>query len=486
MSLTAYRTLGRSGLVVSPLALGTMTFGPGEWGADDAASRAMFDAYRDAGGNFVDTADIYTGGASETLIGQFIRDTGSRDEIVLATKFGFNGSASPLEAKQASRGNPNAGGTGAKNILRALDASLKRLGTDYIDLYWMHIWDGVTPVEEIVQTLGDLVRAGKIRYYGLSDMPAWVAMKAATIAAERRVPGPIAIQVEYSLVARDIEGEHVPVAHDAGLGVMPWSPLAGGFLSGKYKREDTSGSGRLSGANPFGNSKFAARNWDVLEVLTSVAAELGRPAAQVALAWVMGRPGVASTLIGARTPAQLASNIAAGDIRLSPEQLGRLDAGERAGPGVLREPGRTVHPPHGVRRERRYGVVGDAGLEAVTSSGVLKFTMAPASNVTSTAPSMTSRTRPWPAASARSIACASVTGHRATTGCGRSEHARTKPGCAASRATRSGGSSGASTGTVSTRAAPSPLAHIMAASTPASGPGQSGSGSGRTGSPSAA
>jgi len=244
---------------------------------------------------------------------------------VLATKFAFNGSASPLIATQAGGKNPNAGGAGAKNIHRALDASLTRLGTDYIDLYWMHIWDGVTPVEEIVQTLGDLVRAGKIRYYALSDMPAWVAMKAATIAAERRVPGPIAIQVEYSLVARDVEAEHIPAARDGGMGVMPWSPLAGGFLTGKYRREDTSGSGRLSGPNPFGNSKFVDRNWDVLEVLKSVAAELDRPVAQVALAWVMARPGVSATIIGASKLAQLANNIDAAEIKLRDEQMTRLN-----------------------------------------------------------------------------------------------------------------------------------------------------------------
>ena len=333
MSLNAYRTLGRSGLVVSPVALGTMTFGPGSWGADEATSRAIFDAYRAAGGNFVDTADIYSGGESERLVGRFIRETGSRDEIVLATKFAFNGSASPLAASQGSGGNPNAGGAGAKNIHRALDGSLKRLGTDYIDLYWMHIWDGVTPVEEIVQTLGDLVRAGKIRYYAFSDMPAWVAMKAATLATERRVPGPIAIQVEYSLVARDVEGEHVPAAREAGMGVMPWSPLAGGFLTGKYRREDTTGSGRLSGPNPFGDSKFVERNWQVLEVLKAVAAELDRPPAQVALAWVMARPGVTSTIIGASKLTQLASNIAATDIVLSDAQMQRLDEASAPAPG---------------------------------------------------------------------------------------------------------------------------------------------------------
>ena len=334
MSLAQFRTLGRSGLVVSPVALGTMTFGPGDWGADEATSRSIFNAYREAGGNFVDTADIYSGGESEALVGRFIGEAGCRDEVVLATKFAFNGSVSPLAKAQAGRGNPNAGGAGSKNIHRALEASLRRLGTEYVDLYWMHIWDGVTPVEEIVQTLGDLVRAGKIRYYALSDMPAWLAMRAATIAQERRIPGPVAIQVEYSLVARDVEGEHIPAAREAGMGVMPWSPLAGGFLTGKYRREDTSGSGRLSGANPFGNSKFADRNWEVLEALKSVAAEVDRPAAQVALAWVMARPGVTSTLVGAsKVLAAREQPCGVRDHALSAGQMARLDEASAPAPG---------------------------------------------------------------------------------------------------------------------------------------------------------
>ncbi len=324
MSLTDYRTLGRSGLVVSPLALGTMTFGHPGWGADARVSRAIFDRYREAGGNFIDTADIYADGESERLIGQFIRDSEARDEIVLATKFGFNAGASPLAAA-ACGGHVHAGGAGAKNIHRALHASLRRLGTDHIDLYWMHIWDGVTPVEEILQTLGDLVRAGKIRHFAFSDVPAWLAMKGATIAAERRMPGPIALQLEYSLVARDIEGEHIPAAQEAGLGVMPWSPLAGGFLTGKYKRGDTGDTGRLSGANPFGDTKFIARNWDILDALRETAAEIERTAAQVALAWVMARPGVASTLVGARSVEQLAGNLGAASITLSADQTARLD-----------------------------------------------------------------------------------------------------------------------------------------------------------------
>lgn len=333
MSLLNYRTLGRSGLVVSPMALGTMTFGTQQWGADEAASRAIFDAYRGQGGNFIDTADIYSGGASEEMVGRFIAETGTRDQMVLATKFAFNGSASPLVASRGEPGNPNAGGAGAKNIHRALDASLTRLGTDYIDLYWMHIWDGVTPIEEIVQTLGDLVRAGKIRYFALSDMPAWLAMKAATLASERRIPGPIAMQVEYSLVARDIEREHVPVAREAGMAVMAWSPLAGGFLTGKYKRDDTAGTGRLSGANPFGNSKFADRNWAILDVLRTVAAELGRPLAQVALAWALARPGITSVIIGASKVAQLDDNVAALDIALTGEQMRRLNEASASAPG---------------------------------------------------------------------------------------------------------------------------------------------------------
>ncbi len=321
--MTTYHTLGRSGLIVSPLALGTMTFGPGAWNADDATARALFGAYLASGGNVIDTADIYAGGESEVLVGRFLKETGTRDDVVLSTKFGFNASASPLTAQQG-RGNPLTGGAGAKNIYRALDASLRRLQTDYIDLYWMHIWDGVTPIEEIVQTLGDLVRAGKIRHYAFSDVPAWVGMKAATIAVERRVPGPIALQVEYSLVARDTEAEHFPMAAEAGMAVMPWSPLAGGFLTGKYRREEPGHSGRLSGPNPFGNSKFCDRNFAILDTLLDVSTEVGRPPAQVALAWVMARPGVTSTLIGARSVAQLTGNLAAAEITLTPAQTERL------------------------------------------------------------------------------------------------------------------------------------------------------------------
>jgi aryl-alcohol dehydrogenase-like predicted oxidoreductase len=195
MSLTDFRTLGRSGLIVSPLSLGTMTFGTARWGSADDESRAVFDAYVDAGGNFIDTADVYAGGRSEELVGDFVARRQLRDQVVIATKFGFS----------AQRGNPNAGGNGRKQIYRALEGSLRRLKTDYVDLYWLHVWDAVTPAEEVLQTLGDLVRTGKIRYFGLSDMPAWYATQLAVLAQAHGVPGPIAMQLEYSLVERTTE-----------------------------------------------------------------------------------------------------------------------------------------------------------------------------------------------------------------------------------------------------------------------------------------
>ncbi len=322
MSLTSFRTLGRSGLVVSPLALGTMTFGAARWGSPDDVSRAVFDAYVDAGGNFVDTADVYARGHSEELVGRYIAERGLRDQIVLATKFGFNAAAP----------DPHAGGNGRKHVYRALEGSLRRLETDHVDLYWLHVWDTVTPAEEVLQTLGDLVRSGKVRYFGLSDMPAWYAAKMATLAASHGVPGPVAMQLEYSLVERTIEREYVPAARDLGLGVVPWSPLAGGFLAGKYRRAEAAevgdpapDGGRLAGPNPFGNTKFTDRNWRVLDALRAVAAELGRPPAQVALAWTAGRPGVTAPIIGASRLEQLHDNVASLEVALTAEQRRALD-----------------------------------------------------------------------------------------------------------------------------------------------------------------
>ena len=319
MNLTLYRTLGRSGLVVSPLTLGTMTFGNPSWGSPDDVAKSIFNSYVEAGGNAVDTADVYSGGRSEELVGQFINENKLRDQIVLATKFGFN----------AQRGNPHAGGNGRKHIYAALYGSLKRLQTDYIDLYWLHVYDMVTPVEETLQTLGDLVRAGHIRYFGFSDMPAWYATKAATLAQAQGVPGPVGMQLEYSLVERGPEREHVPAARECGLGVTPWSPLAGGFLAGKYERkgEGTSGEGRLSKSNPFQGpfTKFTDRNWGILDTLKEVAAEVERSPAQVALAWAAAQPGVTSPIIGASKREQLQDNLASLEVSLSPEQLQKLN-----------------------------------------------------------------------------------------------------------------------------------------------------------------
>ena len=312
------------------MALGTMTFGDSNWGASKDEATAIFNTYREHGGNFIDTADIYSKGLSEEIVGRLIKDTGSRDELVLATKHGFNTASSPLDSNNGiQRANPNAGGSGAKNIHRALDASLKRLQTDYIDLYWMHVWDGVTPIEEILHTLGNLVASGKIRYFAFSDMPAYVAMKAATIASERGIPAPIAMQLEYSLVAREVEREHFPVASDTGIGIMPWSPLAGGFLSGKYERSAKKTTeqkeGRLSKPNPFGDSKFSEKNWQILSVLKRVASQIDKPLAQVALAWTLSKPQVTSTLVGATSLKQLASNIYALNVELSREHLEQLN-----------------------------------------------------------------------------------------------------------------------------------------------------------------
>ncbi|OUJ76162.1 aldo/keto reductase [Hymenobacter crusticola] len=317
MSLTNFRTLGRSGLVVSPLCLGTMTFGTPRWGSPDDVSASVFNAYVEAGGNFIDTADVYAKGRSEELLGGYIAERRLRDQLVLATKFAFN----------AEPGNSNAGGNGRKNIYRALEGSLRRLRTDYVDMYWLHTWDMVTPVEEVLQTFGDLVRAGKIRYFGFSNVPAWYVAQAATLASTHAIPSPIALQLEYSLVDRSIEREHVPAARALGLGITPWSPLAAGFLAGKYQREDPKATtdGRLSGPNPFGDQLFTDRNWRVLDSLREVATEANLTLAQVALAWASAQPGMSSLIIGASKLEQLHDNLASLEVQLTAHQLQKLD-----------------------------------------------------------------------------------------------------------------------------------------------------------------
>jgi len=320
MQLNEYITLGRSGLRVSPLALGTMTFGNDRWGSEDAESERIFDCYVNEGGNFLDCADGYAEGKSEEILGRFVAEGNLRDRLVIATKFSFN----------TQPGNPNAGGNGRKNIYRALEGSLRRLKMDYIDLYWMHVWDTITPVEEVVYTLSDLVRQGKIRYYGFSDVPAWYVTRGQTLAEQQGREHLIGLQLEYSLVERSIEREHLPAAREMGIGICPWGPLASGFLAGKYTKEGpSSGKGsRLEvlkdSNNPVFN-KFTERNWKILETLREVAKKLGRSPAEAALNWVATQPGVTSTIIGATRLKQLESNLKSLEFEIPTELRNKLD-----------------------------------------------------------------------------------------------------------------------------------------------------------------
>ncbi|HEV2469667.1 MAG TPA: aldo/keto reductase [Candidatus Sulfotelmatobacter sp.] len=322
MQLNEYNTLGRSGLRVSPLCLGTMTFGTEwGWGAEEDVSRSLFNRYVEVGGNFVDTADGYTGGKSEEMVGRFVAERNLRDRIVLATKFTFNQEA----------GNPNAGGNGRKNIYRALHGSLRRLQTDYIDLYWLHAWDTVTPIEEVISTLNDLVREGKILHFGFSDVPAWYVARAQTLAEKEGKERLIALQLEYSLVERNIEREHIPAARELGLGICPWSPLASGFLTGKYKRERDGGSGngrleKLKDSENPGLKKFSEQNWKILDVLHSVAKQLHHPLAHVALNWVATQPGVTSTILGASKLSQLEDNLGALEFNIPADLRRQLES----------------------------------------------------------------------------------------------------------------------------------------------------------------
>ena len=319
MTMTYY-TLGNSGLKVSRLALGTMTFGTEwGWGSDKNTARELFEVYVEAGGNFFDTADAYTGGTSETWLGEFIAESGLRDRAVISTKFSMN-----LEGAD-----PNTGGNGRKNIMRALDASLKRLGTDYVDLYILHCWDRLTPPEEVMRTLDDLVRAGKVRHVGLSDVPAWYASRAQAVAEFRGYEPVSTLQLEYSLVERNIEHEFVPFGTRHGVGIMVWSPLGSGLLSGKYRAGDTNGaSGRLEtvrGTTNPGFQKFNERNWAIVDELEKVADELEKSMAQVALNWVTTQPGVASTIIGATKVEQLQDNLGALDFEIPAELRAKLE-----------------------------------------------------------------------------------------------------------------------------------------------------------------
>jgi aryl-alcohol dehydrogenase-like predicted oxidoreductase len=321
-SLAEYHLLGRSGLRVSPLALGTMTFGTEwGWGSPKEAAHEMLARYLDQGGNFLDTADGYTGGTSESFIGEYLAKVGGRDRAVIATKYTLG----------ASPGDPNSGGNGRKAMTRALEGSLRRLRTDHVDLYWMHAWDTMTPVEEVMASYADLVRQGKIRHAGFSDVPAWYFARAQTLAEREGLPPVIALQLEYSLVERNVEREHVPAALALGAAVVAWSPLASGLLTGKYTRDGVAaqGEGRLQAlqgtANPGFAKIFTERNWTIVEALQAVARELGRPAAQVALSWALRRPGIGALILGATKPAQLDQNLAALDLVLPAELAQRLE-----------------------------------------------------------------------------------------------------------------------------------------------------------------
>lgn len=315
MTLSSYVSLGRSGLRVSPMCLGAMTFGEDwGWGSGVEESKAIIDRYLGAGGNFIDSANGYTKGHSEAILGDHIgRHSSKRDRVVIATKFFTN----------MYRGDPNGGGAGRKSLMAACDNSLRRLRTDYIDLYWMHCWDRFTPIEETMRGLDDLVAAGKVRYIGFSDTPAWKVAQAQTVATMRGWTPLVALQLEYSLIERTIEGELIPAALELGLGVTPWSPLKSGVLTGKYTRETAKTA--TPGRGAFVQRGLTEHAFRILDVLTPMATEAGTTVARAALAWVLQRPGIASTIIGARTIEQLNDNLGALEVRLASEQIAALD-----------------------------------------------------------------------------------------------------------------------------------------------------------------
>ncbi|MFL6662661.1 MAG: aldo/keto reductase [Rhizobacter sp.] len=314
-----YRLLGRSGLRVSELCLGTMTFGAADWGTPEADAAAMVARFRDAGGNFFDTAnEIYAGGRSEEILGRLVAR--ERDQVVIATKYGLH---------LPGGNDPNAAGNQRKSLKRSIESSLRRLGTDYVDLLWTHCWDGITPVDEVMRALDDLVRQGKVLHVGVCNAPAWVVARSNTLAELRGWSAFVGLQVEYSLIERTAERELLPMAQSLGLGVAAWSPLASGLLSGKYAGATAADGGRLQKV-PM--RKVDERSLAVARGVAAVAAELGRPPAQVALNWLRAKPGVVP-LLGARTHAQLQDNLACLQFRLDPHLVARLDELSAIQPG---------------------------------------------------------------------------------------------------------------------------------------------------------
>jgi len=312
-----YKLLGRSGLRVSELALGTMTFGPEwGWGASKDESRRMFDAYAEAGGNFLDTANRYTEGTSEKYVGEFIAS--DRDHWVVATKYTL----------WMRRDNPNFSGNHRKNMVQALDASLKRLGTDYIDVYWVHAWDFTTPASEVMRALDDMVRAGKILHVGVSDTPAWIVSRANTLAELRGWSPFVALQLRYSLIDRTAERDLIPMARAMDMAVTPWSILGAGTLTGKYSRGAAPAEGRAKEG-----AATDERNLSIADTVVGIAGEIGCTPSQVAVSWVRQQHGVIVPLVGARNLEQLEDNLGALDVTLDEDHLARLDEVSRIEPG---------------------------------------------------------------------------------------------------------------------------------------------------------
>ena len=313
-----YRLFGKSGLRVSEAALGTMTFGQERgWGAPKDESRKVYDAFREAGGNFIDTANIYTDGTSESFLGEFLE--GHRDSVVLATKY-----------SNAAPGNdPNAAGNHRKSMMQAVEASLKRLRTDYIDLYWVHIWDAITPVEEVMRGLDDLVRQGKVLYIGISDVPAWWIAQANTLADLRGWSRFIGLQIPYNLIERTVERELIPMAKALDIGVTAWSPLSNGVLTGKYHGHGGSELGRMNSETMKAFMPEQQRATRIVAAVKIVSEQTGCSMAQVALAWLRYRPVPVIPIIGARKLTQLQDNLASLDLELSAEHLKSLEEASR-------------------------------------------------------------------------------------------------------------------------------------------------------------
>ena len=313
-SLDSYVTLGHSGLRVSPLSLGAMAFGEDHgWGASPEVSAEIIAEYLDRGGNSIDTANLYTNGHSEKIVGDFFATSGRRrDSAVIGTKF-YCGMFD---------GDPNGGGAGRKAMVQQVEASLRRLRTDYVDILWLHNWDRGTPIEETLRGLDDLVTSGKARYIAFSDLPAWKVAQARTIAAFRGWAPIIALQLEYSLLERTVEGELTPMAQELGIGVMPWSPLKSGYLSGRYRRDNV---GSVDSARTRAGGGPSDADFVVIDALLTVAEEVGASPAAVAVAWVQGRPGVSSTIIGPRRVDHLIDNLGALDVTLTDGQIAALD-----------------------------------------------------------------------------------------------------------------------------------------------------------------